>query len=498
MTDSTINGLGGALLRSGRSGDYAALGEVGQPVYRVALQLREAIKRKLGATPEDASFNYADHLAVPQSDQLADRIDWYSSLPGDVIPWTSATEEERESAREQLRSFEEKLNAYGAELTAHLAKKAEQRSSSPNSLDQQVFIKLLTKVLHTPTADYVYLVNGRPVLTFWGFTLPNAKLPTDPLLPLMAIAKPVIAAPIVEAAPEPVIEEPAPAKRPWWRFWWWLLPLLLLLLLLWLLFGLRSCDPKLATDLGIPNLLGDTPEKVEDPKLPELEIPKIQLPDGRWVPAKSMAAQGLEGALPPVPEGQAPVDAEQPSTDPAQPPELPQDPQATPSEQPENPQQPPAIEAPKAEQNPDAQQQPTPPQLPEGAQPPATAQGNDLQIPPEAAQNGQADFLNGKWKAGAGIQDKETGKPLRLEYNFDKGKGQVTVERADGMRCTGDVNAQMKSGSLSIDSQGQAKCADGSSYDMPAITCAPGAKSAADCTGNYGNTRFPMSMRNTQ
>ncbi len=46
----------GALLRSGKSGSFTALGETGQPVYRAALQLREAIRRK---NPE-----LVDHLAI--------------------------------------------------------------------------------------------------------------------------------------------------------------------------------------------------------------------------------------------------------------------------------------------------------------------------------------------------------------------------------------------------------------------------------------------------
>ena len=60
---------------------------------------------------------------------------------------------------------------------------------------------------------------------------------------------------------------------------------------------------------------------------------------------------------------------------------------------------------------------------------------------------------------------------------------------------SGPVVAAMNGGSLGIDSQGQAACADGSSYDMPQVTCATGAQSIADCTGSYGNERFPMSMR---
>ena len=92
----------GALLRSGKSGSFTALGETGQPVYRAALQLREAIRRK---NPE-----MVDHLAIPQSDELGNQIDWYSGLDGDVIPWSSATEEERAPARRQLEALKTSLD----------------------------------------------------------------------------------------------------------------------------------------------------------------------------------------------------------------------------------------------------------------------------------------------------------------------------------------------------------------------------------------------------
>ena len=46
----------GALLRSGKSQTFTALGETGQPVYRAALQLRDAIRRK--------NPTLVDHLAI--------------------------------------------------------------------------------------------------------------------------------------------------------------------------------------------------------------------------------------------------------------------------------------------------------------------------------------------------------------------------------------------------------------------------------------------------
>lgn len=119
-----------------------------------------------------------------------------------------------------------------------------------------------------------------------------------------------------------------------------------------------------------------------------------------------------------------------------------------------------------------------------------------LQIPAESSKTGNVDFLNGKWNAGAGIQDKTTGKPLRLNYEFEKGKGKVRVERGDGVQCVGDVNAAMRGGSLSIANTGIANCSDGSFYQLPSVNCKPDVAGSADCEGEYGSgQRFPMSMK---
>ena len=78
----------GVLLRSGRADAFMALGEGGRPVFRSALQLREALRRRAG--------NFADHLAIPQSNETGSTLDWYSPVSGQVVPWTTATEQERE------------------------------------------------------------------------------------------------------------------------------------------------------------------------------------------------------------------------------------------------------------------------------------------------------------------------------------------------------------------------------------------------------------------
>lgn len=64
--------MAGALLRSGNIKNYKPLGEEGAPVYKSANQLRSAIHRHLDA-------DSAKVLAIPQSNEDGDIIDWYAS-----------------------------------------------------------------------------------------------------------------------------------------------------------------------------------------------------------------------------------------------------------------------------------------------------------------------------------------------------------------------------------------------------------------------------------
>lgn len=456
----------GALLRSGKSGSFTALGETGQPVYRAALQLREAIRRK---NPE-----MVDHLAIPQSDELGNQIDWYSGIDGDVIPWSSATEEERAPARRQLEALKTALEDLSHRFLGTEPGEPQQQG------DKAVFGKLLKRVIHFPDENFVYLVQGKPVLTFWGFEHAGADRERDPLhclyqVPPVFTLPPVVEAPVTAPVTAPVAAVVPVVSRPWWRrWWWWLLLLPFLLLLLWLLLGLRGCVPipLVAVDL-LPE--GVVPvERQVDPAITGNSATLNGIPvTGTGASVDTGAAVvGTETATGP---GEAPAidgtEADAAKTD------VTQEPSAeTPANAPDNQTAPPAVPAADADKA-------------------ATAKaGPALSIPPDAA-DGAADFLDGQYRAGAGIQDRRTGKPLRLEYQFKDGKGEVTVHQADGSKCSGPVSAAMKGGSLAIDSQGQAVCGDGSTYDMPKVNCRKGATTVADCTGGYGKDQFPMSMR---
>ncbi|MGF6091474.1 SrfA family protein [Pseudomonas sp. 18173] len=451
----------GALLRSGKSGSFTALGETGQPVYRAALQLREAIRRK--------NPDLVDHLAIPQSDELGNQIDWYSALDGDVIPWSSATEEERAPARRQLEALKTALEELSQRFLG--TDSAEQQQG-----DKAVFGKLLKRVIHFPDENFVYLVQGKPVLTFWGFEHAGTGN-GDPLHCLYQVPPAFTPPPVVEA---PAVAPAVPVvARPWWRRWWWLLLLPLLLLLLWLLLGLRGCVPipLVAVDL-LPEGVVPVEKHLEEPPLTGNVTTLNGVPVTGTV-VGSGTATGTDTAVTGTHDVEAPaVEGNEADAAPA---DLTKDPAKDPAAEnkttpPENKTAPPDVTSPEAEKS------------------TATKPGPPLSIPPDAA-DGAARFLDGQYSAGAGIQDRRTGKPLRLEYQLKDGKGQVTVHQADGSKCSGPVSATMRGGSLAIDSQGQAVCGDGSTYDMPKVNCRKGATTVADCTGGYGKEQFPMSMR---
>ncbi|WP_136473960.1 SrfA family protein [Pseudomonas sp. DG56-2] len=477
----------GVLLRSGKSEQFTALGETGQPVYRAALQLREAIRRKNPDHPE-----LIEHLAIPQTDELGSKIDWYSDRLGDVIPWSSATEEERAPARAQLELLQSKIIDLSNDLLGLDANGQPKPGTKPGAQgDRTVFGKLLTCVVPFPDENFVYLVDGKPVLTFWGFIHAGAERSREPLhclYPKTAkVVEPVSPPPVPPVVPPvvpPLQPEVAPvinavAKRPWWRYLLWLLALLLLLALL---FGLRGCWPGLGFG-GLP--LAELPKhevnipsgKTIEPSVNGQQVPGAVI--GTNTDTGLIQGQGDAGRIEPAPEPgvlQAPESNNSETGDPQA--------DASKTEAP----QPPDDKAPTPPQIAEDQQPQTPPELPDEPQP----QSAQLTIPPNAG-NGAADFLNGNYN-GAGIQEVGTGKPLSLKYDFQNGKGQATVKRPDGVRCNAPVVAAMNGGNLSITSEAQAACADGSSYDLPQVNCKPGANSIAGCTGNYGASEFDMLM----
>ncbi|WP_130834846.1 SrfA family protein [[Erwinia] mediterraneensis] len=494
------NSIQGPLLRSGNNSAFKALGETGYPVFKMAFQLREAIYRL------DAGRDLARHLAVPQNDQGGDRTDWYSSFAGDVIPWQSATESERASARQQFDAFQMAVQAL-----------SEQMLNAENSHaggDRRVFAQLLTSVVHFPGNEFLYLVNGVLVITFWGFIQPTGEQ-RNPMhwLQSSSVAEQPLAAPFAQPLTQP---QPQPAAPPvqangsvthprrrnwhWWR--WLLLPLLCLALILGLL---RGCVPS----LSLPGLPGFSAEKnlsqpvhtAGDSHIPgenslassSVNVPLTSgatsaappvpaagsagtnaAPDGVFAPAAGDAAANdvptqeatdkANGAQEQLNNSEAPVTGSAADTVPP----------VIPEGQPPAPQQPAAV--------------------PNTVPPVIPAQGKPLTLP-AALPDGPAQFLNGQWRVNGGIQDKLTGRPLQLQYNFKQGNGTVSVRQSNGVTCTGAARGSVRLGALNITNPEQMQCSDGSNFIGPTIECKSPASGHADCVGNNeGDKTFPIRM----
>ena len=173
------------LLRSGNLDDFQAVGGGGQAVFESALQIREALRLR-------KQQSIVDCLAIPQVNDEGDRVDWYSPTEGVVTSWKAADEDARFRA---LRLLESTLSSVES-----LSKKSLQ---SPKTA-QQLFGSLLSKAFQFPGENFLFLVDGKPVITFWGFVNLNENARDDILDCLRASLLPVpMAAPLAEPEPDP-------------------------------------------------------------------------------------------------------------------------------------------------------------------------------------------------------------------------------------------------------------------------------------------------------
>ena len=481
----------GPLLRSGQNSMFKALGETGYPVFRMAFQLREAIQRL------DSGRNLARHLAIPHNNQTGDQTDWYSSFPGDVVPWANATEVERTSASQQFEVLQNSIVSLSEQFIA--------AGNGSSGGDRRAFAQLLKLVVNFPDQNFVYLVNGVLVITFWGFIHKEEDV-RDPMhwlrpVPLPALAQESMHGQLVGRAPatgsssfneinsKQIFETTHVIKNQanWWRSWRWLLwPLLLLLGLLLTLFLLRGCVPS----LSLPSLPALDKHPTIGNSLPELnganvktELDRIHLPvsaahninssnqpqNPNVETTKRDLPASTNGSLKPSLDSENIAKTERygKETAPSQ--------KSDTTDKSSSPLDPSP-----------SQQQPT--------LSTQSKQNTPLHIPPKAS-DGVATFLNGDWKVNGGIQDKQTGKPLQLEYTFKDGFGSVSLRQSNGVLCNGVANGSVDNGILNISNDGQAKCSDGSSYMIPDIECKSTSTGNADCMGrNEGERQFPIRM----
>ena len=424
------------LLRSGNLDDYQAVGGGGQAVFDSALQIRETLRlRKQQAM--------VDCLAIPQINDNGDRVDWYSPIEGKAVAWKAADEEARFRALRYLGST--------LENAAALSRKSLQ--SGKTSL--QLFGSLLEKAIQFPGENHVFLVDGKPVITFWGFVNLNEN-PRDDVLDCLRLAD---IPPVVTVA-EPEQEEEIPPE-----------------------ITFAEADAPLLTP--VVELAEPEPQPPVIVNEPEVTPPLAQEKPARRLPLWSLPVAAViiaaivgpllwkQQTTQPVPEAAA---VEVAKIDMAPLPALAS-----------------ALPLHRAEVTPAAKKE----KPVEGPVVIAAIPKDALVMDANQMKAGTTRFLNGNWRVLVDIKDPVSGKAPSLRYQIQANKGTARIVHGDNIVCRAEIFSGLhQSGELMIKSRGNARCTDGSRYPMPEITCKAGTNDVAACTARYDDhAEIPLTIK---
>src|SRR5262245_17388731 len=177
----------GPLLVSEPLQRYRALGLAGDPVWRAAGQLRAAIAQRL-------SRRHADLLAIPEVDPTGRRIDWYAPFEGQARKLSDLDDSERHAVLNEVHRLHGEITGL-----------ADSMDEPQRSTAERNFARLLRHALTAPGEDTLYVVDGKPVMTFWGFSadanLPGIFLASPPLTPRPAVAPQAMPHAVLASAP---------------------------------------------------------------------------------------------------------------------------------------------------------------------------------------------------------------------------------------------------------------------------------------------------------
>lgn len=222
------------------------LGVRGEPLHAVAGQLLAVIRRRLG--PETA-----DVLADPQLRESGEGIDWYAQRDGAVRRFGELSDGERTDLLAKAESRLNEIRGLGSQLEA-----------STSSDEARLIGRSLLLATRRPSDDFVYSVDGEPVIVAWGYEADAAASLTGFLPPAVPRVAPPVPAATLASAPAVLL----PARLGWSRFLSALLfGLLLLLLLLLTSWLLRACAP-VDPDINVATLETPAPPAPEPPEDP--------------------------------------------------------------------------------------------------------------------------------------------------------------------------------------------------------------------------------------
>ncbi len=473
----------GPLLVSEPLQRYRALGLAGDPVWRAAGQLRAAITQRL-------SRRHADLLAIPEVDPTGRRIDWYAPFEGQPRKLSELDDSERQAVLNEVHRLHGEITGL-----------ADSMDEPQRSTAERNFARLLRHALTAPGEDTLYVVDGKPVMTFWGFSadanLPGIFLASPPLTPRPAVAAQPIPQAVMASAPAVAA---AGTRSVWWQ--WLLLAVLLLLLLALLAWAVRPYLPHLepwleaearerALSLAVRQPVelqkarSDTLQQ-ENENL-RLELARLTdeaarrgadcaaaviVPGGVVVADSTTNAPIERGAAPDAPAAGPDVNLADKSTDKG------------------------AGKGPD-DKNVDKGNMKGPDAQDKGPQDKAGQEkGNDkntaakdepkpMTVPPEAKQKGDLAFLKGDWRSRTGLATATGERDLRPNYSLDdKGKGKVTFVQKNGTTCEAPAEARWDGSKLVIEEKANPKCADGKTYARNTVNCEVGQDGVAKCTGS--------------
>ena len=207
-----------AKLVSGFLSDHEALGVGGDPIYRAAEQIRTLLQKELGEP-------VAQIFAIPVRNDKTNELDWYSPIEGSVIQLQQLSDEEQAKIKEIIAIRFTSIDQLGTRLKNEIGTEA-----------ARTYASLLNSAKSYPNDEQIFVINGQPVITFWGFK----NNPLSRASGLKAnIPSPITPAPLVPSSSE------SPKKSWWQRFGWWLVLAALLL------FGIPAVLKSCGTDFPL-------------------------------------------------------------------------------------------------------------------------------------------------------------------------------------------------------------------------------------------------------
>ena len=434
------------LLRSGSLDDFQAVGGGGQTVFHSALQVRETLRlRKQNAL--------VDCLAIPQLNDEGDRVDWYSPIDGTAMSWKAADETSRTRALHYLEGLQESART--------LSKKCLQSDKTA----QQLFGALLDKSLQFPGENHLFLVDGKPVISFWGFVNLNEGAREDVFDCLRYVEPEQPQAPTIDEVP--LVEEPEPAVV---TFSEADAPLI-------------SANEPLINAYTLPVEEPEEPQAPAEPMIP-MTVARTRRPRWLWGLPIAAAVAAVAIAVPMmIPTTQAESEPIVQTTDA---PALPQAP-AMPVLITDLPLHQASVKA-----EPVVKEEEKPVVI-------AVIPKDALVMDADQMRAGTTRFLNGNWRAQMDISDAHTGKAPSLRYQIQNNKGAVRLVREGNIVCKAAVFSGLhQNGELMIKSRGNAQCSDGARYPLPEISCKPGNSNVAVCTARFdARTVVPLTFKKT-